>query len=256
MGQVISRSCMLALVPGIGALLLSISPACATVVSGSSLAFGEGLDAGIAVTSGPLPLLSAAAPAPYNTASELLSGNVPNVLTTGPLAVNIRSDVDGAVGPKISVASATVNKLSLAVGSLTLALTTISSQASVSGDYGALAAAGGTTVSGLVINGVPIITATLPPNDVLLNAPDLTITLNKQAVGGDGVASRSLQVRGLDIAFNGFADGANLLSGDIVIGESTVREAAQAPSPVPEPASLAMVGLSLGALTFIRRRLR
>ncbi len=254
MTQVTPRAYTLPVLLGIGALSLGISSAHATVVSGSSLAFGESVSATIAVTSGPLPLVSAAAPAPYNTAALVLSANLPNLLSTGPLTASIRSDVDGGAGPKTTAASATANSLSLTVGSLTVGLTTISSQASISGDYGSLAAAAGTTVRGLIINGVPIVTATLPANDVLLSAPDLTITLNEQSAGGDGVGSRALQVRGLDIAFSGFADGANLLSGDIVLGESTVRETARPLTLLPEPAGMAMLGLPLGAIALIRRR--
>lgn len=247
MTPAISRSCIVSALLGSGALSLGVPSAHATVVSGSSLAFGEGVSATIA-TSGPLPLASGTAPAPYNTMSTLRSASGPNLLITGLLTANIYSDVDGGSGVRTTAASATTNNLSLVLDSLTVGLTTISSQASVFGDYGGLAVIGGTAVSGLTINGVPIVTATLPANDVLLSAPDLTITLNQQVAGGDGVGSRSLQVRGLDIASNGFPDGPNLLSGEIVIAESTAREgAAQAPTPVPEPASLAIPSASRSA---------
>jgi hypothetical protein len=252
----------------LGTLLAGMPAAQATVISGSSSAFGESVSLtltpfigpDVVITSGPLPTVSGNAPPPYNLTDSLLSASVGNVLTTGVLIVNASSNVDGLPGIRFAAADATVNDLSLSIlTALAVSATTIQSTAEVSGDFGALVRTGTTTIEGISVNGSPVIDLTPAPNTVLLNALGITIILNEQTPSGNGIDNADLEVNALHISFVDvpaiLGTTLGLLNGDIIISHS---EAALIAEPnvvdVPEPGSLLLLAGGITLIFGLRRK--
>ena len=170
-------------------------------------------------------------------------------------------------------------------GLVTLGATVVQSIAQVTGDIGALVPSGTTTivngsffvgtldVSALVFASAnPGSNTTITLNDALLFGGtgvvtgSITVVLNEQIVTGNGNTSSGITVNAIDITFNQFAGGVILglpagitLNGQIIVSQSRAGQTAQAPGgggggaqPVPEPSSLAMLGL-IGVAGAIRR---
>lgn len=67
---------------------------------------------------------------------------------------------------------------------------------------------------------------------------------------GDGINSLGISTNAIDVTFNNFALGTNVLNGNIIVGHS------QAMAAVPEPASWAMMLLGFAGIGFVARRRR
>lgn len=242
------------------------SPAQATVTAGSSYAAGEAVNLdftpiiGLAatITSGPLPTFSGTSPGAYGSSNTVLGVNVAGVLSTGVLTAGGVSNVNGGAGSRSTTAFAQVDGLSLlsALG-LTLGASTILSTAGVSGDYGALNGSGSTTIEDLSLNGVPIVTASIPVGDVILNALGITVALNVQTSAGDGISTRTASTDAILVEFTnapyvlGLTPG--VLNGSIEIAHSVASESASPSESVPEPATLALLCAGMLGLVAVRR---
>jgi hypothetical protein len=146
---------------------------------------------------------------------------------------------------------------------LGLSATTIQSS-SQANSVGGLDASGSTTIEGLTLTGSLLgglaINGSLfvnpAPNTVLFNIVGLSITLNEQTLFGDGITTTGISTNAIDIAFNNFALGTNLLNGNIIVGHTEAFASLDQPAAVPEPATWAMMLLGFVGigLAMCRRR--
>jgi hypothetical protein len=259
----------------------------ATVISGSSSSYGLSADVDVKilnvlglptlvnVSAGPAPTSSGTASPPYTDSASLvsLSAGLPGALgvSTGLLDTNADSDIDGAAGAKFADANAQVVNLTLSAIAqlLILSADAIHSTASVSGDHGALVAFGGAALVNAAIKGplgsiaLDILPAANTVVDVaVLGLVGVSLILNEQIETGDGINSRGLAVNAIHLTLNGFVSGLISLTGDIIISHSEAHMQAQPdqpnqphqPVPMPEPTTLALMGLGFVALSWRSRR--
>lgn len=259
-GKIMSKSSFLSAIVSIAFLCVSLH-AEATVITGTSRAFGESVNLTItpligpvvSVLSGPIPTASGTAPLPYNVTNTLLSANVAGLLTTGVLTAHATSNVDGMPGIRTASADATVDNLSVLLGLITA--TEIQSSATVSGDFGAFTAVGTNTLTGLSVNGTPFLFASATPNFVFFTGLGLTVTLNEQILTGNGIDSLGLAVNAIDISFNNFVSASGILNGNIIISHSEASLTGRADEQdVPEPATLLLFASGMIGLMVLKRR--
>jgi PEP-CTERM motif-containing protein len=230
-----------------GLLCLTIgiagAPAAATVIAGSSSAYGEAVSlSGVINASSPQqPATSGSAPAPYNVNNNLASVSVPGALSTGIMNVSASSDVDGLAGLRMATASASVNTLSVGLaGILSLSATSVGSTATETGEplssLGSTSIVNGVLTIGLTIIPIP---ANPAPNTSLFNAGGISVIVNEQILGVG-----SIQVNAIHISLNVLGT-----SGNIYISHSQ----AALTSNIPEPSTALLLGVGL-ALFSVRRR--
>lgn len=238
----------------LGLLLLGLSSAGhARVVTTSSSSYGELIDLilsipilpDVTVGSGPLPTSSGTAPGAYSDADQIASVSVTSGLAvnigTGVIDTTAASNVDGSIGSKTTSATATVNDLgiNLLASVLGLAADEVSSNASISGDFGGLTASGNAALANanLTTLGLPTVGLAVnpAPNTVvdvagLLGLTGVTLTLNEQIVTGAGTNSQSVETNAIHLKLEDFASvvglGLNTLNGDIIISHSEVEATA------------------------------
>jgi len=88
-------------------------------------------------------------------------------------------------------------------------------------------------------------------NTILFDLGGLKIVLNEQVVTGDGTTTAGIEVNAVHVTFANTVVGAGLLNGEIILGHAQASQIATASSVIPEPASLAMLGI--GALVMLVR---
>lgn len=225
------------------------------------------------VTVGPLAATSGTAPPNYNVSNSVASLNQTATLTTGvggtseQLQTGLLSSNSMGTATGAS-ATATVDRLSVGIGTTTLATsflasifgieaTTIqsTSSASISG------LTGSTTIADLMITGSGLGgftfsaagNSTPMPNTVLFMSALLgvSIILNEQIISGNSITTNAIHV-----AFNNFAVGTGLKSGDIIISQTQAAFTPGSPGAVPEPSTWAMMLLGFGAIGVSLRRRR
>ena len=216
------------------------SPAAATVITGSSSAFGEqvALTGLINASSPATPTTGGSAPSPYSVNNNLASIGVPGVLSTGVMTVSASSNVDGLPGARQATAAATVNGLNITLtGVLSLGATVVGSTATETGEP--LASAGTTTITGGILTvGITslVIPANPAPNTSLFNAGGISVILNEQILGAGSIA-----VNAIHISLNVLG----ITAGNIYISHS---QAALTANAVPEPSTAALLGLGLALI--------
>jgi hypothetical protein len=247
--------------------------------SGYALGANENVSAGGAVTAtvsvGPLAQSSGSAPPSYNDSNAVASVSESANLTSGIAGVTqglqtsiLTSNSTGtATGAQ---ATATVNNLQLSLAEtqllaslLGLNATTIQSF-SQANSVGGLDASGSTTIEGLTLTGSLLGGLTIngslfsnpAPNTLLFSIVGLSITLNEQTLFGDGITSTGIGTNAIDIAFNNFALGTNLLNGNIIVGHTEAFASLGQLSAVPEPATWAMMLLGFVGVGLAMRRRR
>jgi len=271
-------SCLLA------AVCLSLSATPALGQTASSSAYTVDVEENVSllgivnanVNVGPISPSSGAAPPSYDNSNSVLTLSESASLTTGLLGIQqglqtglLTTNANGtATGAE---ATATINDLSLTLGTnllltslLGLDATTIQSY-SQANSVGGLDASGSTTIEGLVFAGSLLGGLNLDgslfinpdPNTVLLSIAGLSILLNEQIMLGDGVTGIGISTNAIHIGFDNFLLGTNLLNGDIILGHSEAFASVGqpgTPGAVPEPGTWAMMLLGFGAVGFAMRR--
>lgn len=247
----------------------------AAVITATSNGYGLSASAtalGLNLAAGPIPVgASGTAPAPYNVPQTVLNLSVTNSIpfvVSGLIGADVvngsaASDVDGLSGVRTTSASggvvgADVELVTLPIlgpGITLLGLdATLSSTAQITGDHGSLAATGTTTIEdlGLTINAINVplaayVGVNVAPNTMVnlaaLGIANATLILNEQIIAGD---NSSITVNAFHLSVNI----ANSITTDVILGHS---QASVVTSPVPEPSTLAMVGLGLAAAIHWRR---
>ncbi len=259
----------------IGATLMP-APADAAVTNASSSGYGLFVDAtalGLNLNAGPLPSGAiGSAPAPYNVADSDLgvnvTGNVPFVVTGQAAAEAVNgtatSNVDGFAGSRTTTASGGVDGAQIGVNTIPLVgggipllgiNATLNSTAQITGDFGSLAASGTTTIEnlGLTIDAIPVdlsafVGVNIAPNTsvnlALLGIANSSLILNEQLIVPN---QTSITVN----AFHLTTNLSNVIIGEVILGHSQVAVTA-----IPEPASIALIGLGFLSLTGILRSAR
>lgn len=307
-------------------VLIGVSqPALGLVTQGSSSAYG--ISAGTTITDqnplvgvtanltlAPTPTASGIAPAPYNVNNSLLSLAATNTsglgslgggsisLSSGVLNVSASSNVDGLPGIRNAQASSSVANFNSSIGLIgttsllntvnffNVAGMTLTSSASVTGDFGSFTTAGSSTIidangagDGFATfnvlgvnfniavdsfgNAAPNTTLTINSASSALFADafgtdltgSLTIILNEQIITGDGITSRGIEVNALHVIFNNAgaeffnALGVNIDDSSLINGGYIVGHSQAALQAVPEPSTVCLLALG-GCLAFLRIR--
>lgn len=240
-------------------------PLKADVIYGESTGYSISVDltlTPLTLSVPPQALATGTAPAPYADADAgfFLSESTPGIgdVSAMILAATATSDVDGGVGARTTSATGGLGIVGVDLAPLfgppvlNLSATAITAAASVTGDFGALATSASSTLVDLAISvgGAGLIIPLNPaPNTVLFNFGGLTIVLNEQFTGGDGINDASSVVNAVHIIFNNVDFGGDLLNGDIYLASASALQ------QVPEPASLGLLALGAGVMLMRRRRI-
>ena len=227
--------------------------------------------AAVNVQIAPVALTSGSAPPSYNSSNQVASVNE-SAAIGGALTLNqnlstglITSSASGV--PTSASATSTINNLSTGLSGLfganvlSIGATTISSTSQAS-SAGGLTTSGSSFIEGLriagsLVGGLSIDTAALvnaAPNTTVINLLGFSLILNQQSTLGDGVTSIGTATNAIQLNFNNFVSGTNLLNGTINIGHSEAFATAATVAAVPEPATWAMMLLGFGVIGFAMRR--
>jgi hypothetical protein len=230
---------------------VSVNPESGTAPAAYNLNSTNSLGATISAGAYNLPV--------FGTPEVLLSG------TTGYLNTSAVSNVDGISVSGSASASTTVDNLNLKVLNtlvvpvLSIGATTLTTSSSVSGTYASMTASGTPSFTGLDISvlGVDVTALVEASPGVLVNISGLTglqIGIDVTTYSGDGITSKGVVTDNIVVDFNNAATLGGTINGQLIIGQS---EASLTTSPVPEPASVGMMGLGLllvGAVGAYRSR--
>jgi hypothetical protein len=254
-------------------MVLATTASHALNIAASSSGYGLEVDIdvlGLGIDVGPLPVgVSGSAPGPYGDSDSVLNvsviSSIPLVVSgdVGAAAVNasIASDVDGLSGSRTTSASggvvgadiSAVTLPFLGPGLTILGLDgTLSSTASISGDWGTLVAMGSTTIEsvGLTISGIPVnlsayVNVPIAPNTSVnlaaLGILNASLILNEQIIAPD---NSSIEVNAFHLTL-----GLLNIGGEVILGHSQVSMTA-----IPEPGSMLLGGLGFGLAIFRRQR--
>lgn len=204
-------------------------------------------------------------------------------VNTGLITSNAQSDVDGLMNSGLASGTHTIDDLNLTIVDLLGVSNLISITADslvvkslVTGEFGALTATGTLDVVNLVISvaGNQVYAqanGSIGPNfgidiaaglDLLGVNAAATLVLNKQEETGDAFNNLALKTTAIslvlkDIGVSGLLLDLGTLNGNVTLGETYASLNAQA-SPVPEPSSLALLGVGscFAAVCAVRRRRR
>jgi hypothetical protein len=198
---------------GLVAIGLLIGAASAHSNSVSGEAFGVSVDAaGVAV--GPTPHV-VLPPNGGMVRDQILRITVPNVVTSATLEVI----TTGSIGPGTASAqsSATVEELNLLNGLVTARLVVAMSSSTADGAR-ATSTGEGSTLIGLSINGSSPADVTPSPNTTISPVPGVTVILNEQIAGGDGVHTSALTVNMIHVVLQDPLTGA--IQGHIIVASA------------------------------------
>jgi hypothetical protein len=198
---------------GLVAIGLLIGAASAHSNSVSGEAFGVSVDvAGVAV--GPTPHV-VLPPNGGMVRDQILRITVPDVVTSATLEVV----TTGSIGPGTASAqsSATVEELNLLNGLVTARLVVAMSSSTADGAR-ATSTGEGSTLIGLSINGSSPADVTPSPNTRISPVPGVTVILNEQIAGGDGVHTSALTVNMIHVVLQDPLTGA--IKGDIIVASA------------------------------------
>jgi hypothetical protein len=218
---------------------VSVNPESGSAPSPYNLSLTNSLGATISAGAYNLPVVG--------TSEVLLSGN------TGLLNTSADSNISGGITSGTATSSTTIDNLNLNVLNtlvtpvLNITATTLTTSSSVSGTYGALTANGnpsflGLTITVLGVNVTGLVEASAGALVNISGLAGLRIGIDLATYSGDGVASQGVVTDNIVVDFNNAVTLGGTINGQLTIGES---QASMTASPVPEPASIAMMGLGL-----------
>lgn len=254
-----------------GALVLAGAPAAqATVIAGASDAFDATVDVeipglGVDIMEGPVTAVSGTAPAPYDLSDTEVTGlNHDGVVfdagVTATFSSEASSDVDGFAGARTTDATGGIEDvtITLSIGPIELfrlEISQILGSASVTGDFGSLAASGSTAPMDVMVDTHdwnPWNFQLAPtPNEILLDNGVIQIVGNEQIVSCDGPVGGTdtcqIETNALHIFIDGTMNG-SYTQGEIIVGHAFATMTA-----VPEPGTALLVGAGLVVLA-VRRR--
>ena len=168
-------------------LLTAAASAHSNIVSGE--AFGVSIDAA-GVVVGPTPHVVLPRDGGM-VRDQLVRISVPNIVTSGTLEVVTTGSIGASTASAQS--SASVEALNLLNGLVT-ARVVVAMASSTANGAEATSTAQGSGLVGLSINGAAPVDVTPAPNTTISPAAGVTVILNEQIVGGDGVRTSALTV--------------------------------------------------------------